>query len=149
MDADMTDLVFCDRCGDNTPSRLELTPKLPHHGKLVCVGCGKWRRWVAKPETDATKYRRPAVHKDLVHRFSRGFCELCLLRESELRDGVVLEAHHVVEYHDDGDASRENVWILCTKCHRLVTWMRKYVGHNEPIASLVSEVAKELTRHDA
>jgi hypothetical protein len=28
---------------------------------------------------------------------------------------------------DDGEAERENVMILCTKCHKLIHWMRTHV----------------------
>lgn len=34
-------------------TELILTPELKHHGKEVCRDCGRFVRWVAKPETNA------------------------------------------------------------------------------------------------
>lgn len=129
---------FCSECNDNTQSRFVLTPEKTHYGKLVCERCGRYRRWISKPESDATKYRRPNAHSDLVAKFNRGFCEMCM------RSDGPFEAHHVIEYQDGGDATKENIWILCVACHRLVTWVRKYVGRNAPLEELIADVAKEI-----
>lgn len=116
------------RCGRKR-LRLERTPDLPHYGKAVCGHCGLFIGWVGKPDSDPTKYKRPQEHRKLVKKFSRGFCEMCLRREGELTGGNVLHAHHVIPYSDDGEATRENVWIVCTHCHRIVELQRTYVGH--------------------
>jgi hypothetical protein len=123
----------CKRCG----AALEFvkTPELPHYGKMVCVNseCGRCAYWVPKPDQD--KARRPAAHRDLVKAFSRGYCELCLTREDQLRGGRVLEAHHVVEFTDGGSNERDNILIVCTGCHRLVHWLRTYNVTNQKAAS--------------
>lgn len=142
MDAESNQLMLCNRCERETLSRVVLTPDLPHYGKLVCDMCGCWRRWLPKPDTDPTKHRRTKQHTDLVRQFSKGYCEMCLMTAGELDDGRVLEAHHVLEYQTGGDPSRENIWILCTGCHKLVHWMRTYVGKNEPLTGLIDEVAR-------
>jgi len=141
-----TATLNCLKCHRDTATKLVLTPDLPHYGKLLCAECGMFRGWAKKPDSEATKYQRPKMHQNLVAKYSRGYCELCLKLEAELDRRAVLEAHHVIEFHDAGDPSRANVWILCTPCHRLVTWMRKYVGHNAPLTDLVAEVAQELTK---
>jgi len=67
-----------------------------------------------------------------VHKYSDGFCELCLLKPDELPPGQTLEAHHIIEVQDGGSADRENIWIVCTKCARLIHWMRTHAGRSNP-----------------
>lgn len=112
----------CRQCG-STQTVTRLRPDTIHHAEYRCLAC-RCRGWLPKPHSD----RRPAAHRDLVAKFSQGFCELCLRRVSELPDNCSLEGHHVIEYHDGGTSDRDNVWILCTACHRLVTWTRTYHG---------------------
>lgn len=123
----MTDHEMCRYCGDIGPHRTILTPELQHHGRVNCRNCGRMLRWIPKPNDDPTKFKRPAAHLDLVKKFGRGFCELCLRKNGEA--GVrELVGHHVIEYKDGGEPKRENVWILCRACERLVHWMRTYQG---------------------
>jgi 5-methylcytosine-specific restriction endonuclease McrA len=129
----MDTLQYCSQCGLKTEAVLEETPHLTHYGKLVCGTCGRFHRWVGKPDSDSSKYRRPKQHRDLVDKYSRGFCELCLKSESELQPGVTIESHHVVEFSDGGSHERDNVWILCTACHRQVHWARRYYGRSTPV----------------
>ena len=124
----MGNLDYCKTCGMQTETVLVETPESPHYGKLECAKCGRYIKFVPKPDTDTTKYRRPQQHRSLVEKYSNGVCEFCLCSELELRPGTVLEAHHVHKYKNGGLDERENIWILCTKCHRLVHWMRRYVG---------------------
>lgn len=131
----------CKRCG----GRLEIMirEKQPPYAQLTCDGCG-YVDWVQKPDSDSSKYRRPKAHRNLVHKFSNGFCEMCLCPESELPKGRLLEAHHVQEYQNGGEASRENIWILCTGCHSLVNWVRTYRGESDH-REVVQQVAEGAT----
>lgn len=117
----------CKTCGYEGEQVVVLTPEHQHHAKALCARCRRWIAWVSKP--DADKYRRPSADKKLVKKFSRGFCEMCLIREENIPNGASLEGHHIVEFKDGGEPTRENTWILCTACHRLVNWRRTYVGH--------------------
>lgn len=113
----------CPRCGYiNGRAQIEETPEGPHWGKLVCFNCGAWWGWISKP--GAEKRHRPAAHRDLVHKYSPGYCELCLRPEDE----VTLHAHHVIPFHAGGESVRENIWILCEACHTHVEWTRTYHG---------------------
>lgn len=118
-----------------------LTPQRKHYGMYRCKICDTFNGWIPKPDSDASKYKRPQKHRSLVNKFSRGFCESCLRLEGELPDGQVLEAQHVVPYQQGGKPERDNVWILCTGCHRLIEHQRTYVGHK----TLIESVAKALT----
>jgi 5-methylcytosine-specific restriction endonuclease McrA len=120
----------CRKCG-STNTHSALTEKGPHFARIDCLDC-KTTTWQPKPDDDPTKYKRPAKHQHLVDKFSRGFCELCLRSEIELRKQDSLTGHHVIEYQHGGTDDRENVWIVCTACHRLITWTRTYHGNNHP-----------------
>ena len=104
--------------------RYVLTPRSPHYAALICGRCRRKLRWLPKPV--AERVRRPASHRHLVRRYSRGFCQLCLTAERDLPAGQTLEGHHVVEYQQGGDDSRGNVWIVCTGCARLIHWRRTW-----------------------
>ncbi len=122
------DDVICPRCGGTTEAVI-MPPESIHHSKLRCTAHGcYWFKWLPKP--DATKAKRPASHRDLVARFSRGFCEFCLRRPEDMPPKCVLEGHHVQEFQDGGEPTRENVQIICSACHTMVAWMRKNLGRN-------------------
>lgn len=117
----------CNRCGYlNGLAEFILTPQLKHFGKLVCSNCGAHWKWVGKPESDASKYRRPKKHKELVKQFSKGYCEMCLTAETDFTDNQTLEGHHVIPYQVGGSSEKDNVWIICTRCHRQIELIRTY-----------------------
>lgn len=121
--------LFC----SHEDTREILTPEMQHHGKEVCNGCGKFLRWIPKPDNE--KVRRPAKHRDLVKKYSKGFCELCLKSEVELPNGQGLEAQHVIEFQDGGTEGRENIWIVCTACHKLIHWMRHHISQRSTVTN--------------
>ena len=122
--------VICPKCGDE--GVVTMGPFEGHgaYARSDCPKCRRWLKWLPKP---AATPKRPAAHADLVAKHSKGYCELCLRSSTELGVGRGLEAHHVVEFQDGGDESRANLWIVCTSCHKLIHWMRTYVGKNEPV----------------
>ena len=120
--------MTCSACGSTAVVQTP-TPNLPHYAREDCADCLRFLRWVPKP--DADRIRRPAAHRDLVKKFSRGFCEICLTKDSDLLPGQVLEAQHVQEFHEGGDPTRENTWIICTACHKLIHWRRTWTVPGE------------------
>lgn len=110
-----------------------------HYAKIDCSKCGRWIRWLPKP--DVEKHRRPAAHRDLVEKFGKGFCELCLRKKDQLPLPQTLIGHHVDPYAKsrNKELKKEDVWILCTMCHRIVEWMRTYMGHYHNEHSELSE----------
>jgi len=113
----------CPRCNEVMAAEI-LESHGPHRGRFECHLCGLFRGWVPKPETK----NRPAAHRDLVAKHGNGYCELCGRNECELPASQSLEAHHVREYQDGGPPGRENLWIVCTACHELLTWARRRLG---------------------
>jgi hypothetical protein len=49
----------------------------------------------------------------------------------------VLTSHHVQEINEGGPDVPENIWVLCSSCHRLVHHQRTYL--NEHVKSHISE----------
>lgn len=129
-DAPLEYLAPCPRCGDGGPHAVTLMTEGKHYAKARCVACDAFLRWLPKPADDATKYKRPQKHRNLVAEYGSGYCEMCLREQHELAKGESLEAQHVIEFQDGGSEKRENIWILCTSCHSLVHWLRRYKGRN-------------------
>lgn len=117
----------CRFCGTPGPHFVKVMTEGKHYARVTCAECSAFIGWLPKPDNE--KARRPATHRDLVAKFGRGYCEMCLTPESKLPKGESLEGHHVDEYQNGGEASRENTWILCTACHSLVNWRRTYQRH--------------------
>lgn len=135
----------CKRCAHQGPHVFTLRTSGVHYGDLRCAECNTHLGFPPKPESDPTKYKRPSKHRDLVREYSKGFCEMCLRSEGELPKGTTLEAQHVQEYQDGGDSTRENIWIVCTACHRMVHWVRTYHGGNH-VQPIIENLAQELAR---
>jgi hypothetical protein len=70
-----------------------------------------------------------------VKKYGRGLCEVCLRRPADLPPGETLEAQHIIEFSEGGDPGPENIMIVCTACHRLVHWVRRYVRAARPEAA--------------
>lgn len=120
-------IAVCPHCGHDGEHHFALRPAGVHYADARCSKCnGHW--FPPKPESDPTKYRRPAQHRDLVEKYGEGFCEMCLRAKGDLPNGQTLEAQHVKEYRDGGSETRENIWIVCTACHKLIHWIRTYHG---------------------
>jgi len=135
---------ICRYCSHDGPHRVTVATSGVHHSKAECGKCGRFLRWFKKPEDDPTKYRRPQQHQNLVSSYGQGFCEMCLRSVDELPKGQTLEAQHVREYQDGGSSNRENIWIICTACHRLIHWVRTY----RTSVTLQNQSTEMLLSHD-
>ncbi len=116
----------CPHCATDTEQEVRVRESGKHYADAICCDCGKHAGFPPKPDSDPTKYKRPSAHKDLVRKYSKGFCEMCLCKANDLPKGQTLEAQHVQEFQDGGSERRENIWIICTGCHRLIHWVRTY-----------------------
>lgn len=99
------------------------------HARLSCANgvCNRFVKWLPKPRNEGKTQRTDT--RGLLDKYSRGFCEMCLRAEVDLPRSQVLHAHHVIEKQSGGDESRENIWIVCTKCHKYIHHERTYLGH--------------------
>lgn len=120
----------CRFCRRTTDHMIEPWDHGMHGGKALCstVGC---TAFVWLPRATVNPTRRPAIHRNLLAKYDRGFCELCLRPRSALKSCETLMAHHVRPFADEGEPTRGNVWIVCTACHSLIHWQRKFNGRIE------------------
>jgi len=89
--------------------------------------CSRWLFWVPKPKNENSTKRKDT--KGLLEKFSRGFCEICLRKDYQLPRSEGLEAHHIIEKKDGGNEEKDNIQIVCTKCHKWIHHERTYLGH--------------------
>jgi hypothetical protein len=133
----------CRFCGHEGPQLVSLETSGQHYARVACAECNRFMRWLPKPDSDPTKYKRQKKHTGLVGKYGQGFCEMCLRKEGDLPKGQGLEAQHVQEYAEGGSEERGNIWIICTPCHKLIHWLRTYHG-GEHVQPVVGEVAASL-----
>lgn len=106
-----------------------------HYAELRCMDCGAHNGWVPKPEHE--KPKRELGTTNLATLYSKGYCELCLIKEARIPKGESMEGHHVLEHErHHGNDERENIWVVCTACHKLIHWKRTYDKHKQPTAYL-------------
>ena len=121
----------CPRCGEPI-KELRIVPG-PHRGghwaRGECPKCGAFIKWISKPDDLKNAKRSRKGQAELIRKFSRGWCEACRRSKDQLPKPETLEAHHVIPVRDHGDDTRENIWIVCTPCHRLIEHYRTYLGH--------------------
>jgi len=121
----MLETDHCHKCGSNDFTYRPGTAQ--HYKGRICNKCHTFS-WISKPEEIA--YKRPKNQTELVQKYSRGYCEICLIPEDRLPRWESLEAQHIIEYQAGGSSERENIIIVCTRCHRLIHWLRTYVGEH-------------------
>lgn len=137
--------VVCPNCGCNETKFIE-TQNLVHYGKEVCASCGRFIRWVPKPEYEnvrrsTSKYDIRKVfrhHKFHEYGLDKPFCFFCLRTQDELGHNETLTLDHIVPLSEKrnplgvkGKDELENLQILCTACHKLKNWISLYFNEHQ------------------
>lgn len=120
--------MTCRFCGSDYITETLVSPDegIPHYSRLRCSNCDKTLGWGKKPDSKS----RPANHSELIKKYSKGFCTLCL-RPSK---GLCMNAHHIIEYKDGGLSSEDNIQIVCNACHGIIHHVRNYCRRGVDIA---------------
>ena len=136
----------CKICGKVASGTL-LPGANPHYAGWKCDTCNT-HYWLSKPDDDPTKHKRTAAHRDLVKKYSRGYCEMCLRTEDKIKEqpNQTLEAQHVIEHSHGGESTRENIWILCTPCHKYVHHVRTYFNDANSIKILIESILSSIKK---
>lgn len=118
-------MTACPSC-NSTRNRITPGPHPGGHGdKLECADCGRYLRWLPKPENERT--RRPAGERSIPKRMGVERCDICGRHRDELPKGQTLVGHHCDEYQDGGRVTEGGRWsVVCTACHALIHWIRTY-----------------------
>lgn len=106
----------------------------PVHGyKLYCPSCNRWLGWGGKSKNliDQNGERKFSSQWS-AKRLQATYCQCCLRQRERLGEKEVLEIHHVIPIKDGGTDALENIWVLCTTCHKEVHHRRVFFnGHME------------------
>lgn len=106
----------------------------PVHGyKLYCTACNTWLGWSGKSKVlKSENGERKISSQWSAKRLQIDTCQCCLRSLEKLGDNENLEIHHVVPVKDGGADTLDNIWVLCTTCHKEVHHRRVYFnGHME------------------
>jgi len=104
----------------------------PVHGyKVYCHACHTWLGWSGKTKQLKNEDGERQISSQwTAKRLQIDTCQCCLRSLEKLGDNESLEIHHVVPVKDGGSDKLDNIWILCTTCHKEVHHRRVYFnGH--------------------
>jgi len=107
--------MFCKHCQEEVVEEVQIRPDTPHYAEYRCTVCYKHIKWIPKD-----KQRRQASKVPI----TIDFCQLCNRNKSNFGINEVLERHHIQQIKDNGLDVAENIWILCTRCHNLIHFLR-------------------------
>ena len=114
----------CNHCQKDVGTVLQVLSEGTHYGRLNCEECGRYVSFVKKPNNEGKRGRNKYTPEDL----KINHCQLCLRPGHRLGSRGVLDVHHVIEIQDGGDDTKENIWVVCTSCHRLIHHQRTYLN---------------------
>lgn len=123
----------CPKCGAMGKPYEQGKFNQTHGYALACPHCHQFIGWggKAKPIKDATKRIRSSNWTD--KRLGIDYCQCCMRNARHLGNLETLEIHHVIPVADGGTDSPENLWVLCTACHKAVHARRTYTNdHMHP-----------------
>jgi hypothetical protein len=135
--------MICKHCDiDREPIVVPLETG-PHYSKLMCVNCGAHMGFGKKPGNEGkrakNKYTPESLEKD--------FCEVCMRPGKRLEGRTVLEIHHVKEIGKGGDDVPENIWVVCSSCHRLIHHQRVYLNEHNKGLYAKADLLKDIDRY--
>jgi 5-methylcytosine-specific restriction endonuclease McrA len=72
---------------------------------------------------------------------------MCLRHVDRLGSHGALQVHHVVEIQNGGEDTKENIWVVCTSCHKLIHHQRTYLNNHFKGTYTISDLEKDM-EHD-
>jgi 5-methylcytosine-specific restriction endonuclease McrA len=97
-----------------------------HGYALECPECGRFARWSGKQKPVKANGKRTLSTNWPVSRLGIHYCQLCNRNRKQLGKGEALEAHHVIEIESGGKDTPDNIWVVCTACHKHIHHVRTY-----------------------
>ncbi len=114
----------CNHCNALVDTVIEVLSKGTHYGKENCAVCGNYVAFAKKPKNEGK--RGSSRHSP--DSLNITICQMCQRPANRLGSRGVLSVHHVEEIQHGGTDDPDNIWILCTSCHRLVHHQRTYLN---------------------
>lgn len=115
------DEIICPKCGGQTTG--ELTPNSVHYGRVSCVNCG-FIKFIPKPENQNIRRTTTKCSINLLE------CNICGRFLTELGVREVIEPHHLKPLSEGGADEEVNLIAACSACHKLIHWLRLYLGEH-------------------
>lgn len=118
-------IKYCKYCKDKT-----ICDVVPHDSHVLAYKCPKCLRFNDYPKKEnSTNNNRESKHRELVKKYSKGFCEICRIKDELIPKPQTMEAHHIISHKDGGSSDRDNIIILCTWCHKQIEQIITYKNH--------------------
>lgn len=115
--------MLCKKCGLDAEPIANPRPDTVHEAELRCRHCEGFLGWQKKERNNGR--RGPTKYK--AEDLGVAYCQMCRLERPALGDNETLDVHHL-----DGDPNnnaRENLFVICTSCHKLVHHQITYRNH--------------------
>lgn len=135
--------ITCQSCGLVGHVREELLTSGPHYGKYVCIECGGFAGFMRKPKNETKRQKNKYTAADL----GMNRCQMCQRPREMLGQGESLEVHHVEEIGRGGEDVPENIWCVCTACHRLIHHNRTYMYDHQVGRITSARLAELMVEH--
>jgi len=117
---------YCNACSAEVETVEQVLFDGPHYSKHTCKNCGKFVGFGKKPGNEFKRGKNKYSPADI----GVSFCQLCLRPIDRLGTRGVLEIHHVEEIQNGGNDVPENIWVICTSCHKLIHHQRTYLNQH-------------------
>ena len=118
--------MYCKHCNEEIEPIFIEMKEGPHYGKHICSYCDKFLGWVKKPKNEGKREQLKYIPED----FDKYFCEICGRKKYELGEHEKIAIHHKIPIKEGGKDIPENILVLCTFCHRLCHFLKKYLLHH-------------------
>lgn len=133
---------YCNSCKQHVETIVTVLNEGPHHARENCVLCGRFVAFSKKPENGEKRGKNKYLPKDL----GINYCQMCLRPENRLGSRGILESHHVIEISSGGPDLPENIWVICTSCHKLINHQRTYLNIHLKDLYSINELREDMQR---
>ena len=134
-------LKECRRCGRNIEVKM-LPEKHTHYAEYRC-SCGKHEGYEPYPQN---KGKRPP-NRHSPEGLGIDYCQMCQRHKERLGNRETLHSHHVIEVGTQGGEDvPENIWVVCTPCHRYIHHQRTYLNNHLTGKYSFEDLEKDLEK---
>jgi len=119
--------IDCRQCGYK--GKPEPTGKINdiHGYALQCPICNRFWGWSGRKKVLHDENGNRKISSIwTAKRLGIEYCQMCLRNKKQLGDAEQLEVHHVMPASEQGNDDPDNIWVICTACHKYIHHIRTY-----------------------
>lgn len=135
---------YCNRCQAEVQTAVQVLSQGPHWAKETCTNCGRFVGFLQKPKNRNKRVK--GKHKPSTLDISH--CQMCLRPSTRLGSRGILEIHHVTEIQAGGEDTPQNIWVVCTSCHRLIHHQRTYLNDHPQRHYSIQDLQVDMDRNN-